>query len=523
MINAEEKSVDEQHRSVSAAVSSIPSDGFGHESESSRSKSSKNIEDLMESFATDMRPSDSGVNRVLKMFTGATVSDNIAHSEAAAIEVPILHQLTVGCPSLNTGANEMFCPVDKDLPSTIIAHSLASLHMQYSLNNFFNENFHSNEKGSSALSLDENFNDEDENAANKMIENKKLDNTETGEKSETNLGSMGNAPDRSKVVVGQLDSKTLNQPLYRIDNAREKRKILVSNKESDIVDKFKDVDAGHNFEVTSYFAAQFYALRQSYLLGETEEEYIQSLVQSRPWRTSGGKSSAQFSKTLDGRFVIKCVSAEEFNMFHHQCACGVYFVYMDKTIFQNCPSALVKIMGMHRIKTKSQTGTISIKYVVIMQNLFAGVDTSNMRLFDLKGKIRYYSKRIQKGTVLLDGDLLRMTNGLPLPLTKESNELVGDAINNDSLFLKIADIVDYSLIIGIDRTTKAIRMGVIDFMHSYDMKKRLESNLKGIISEATIRPPTVYSDRFLNGFETYFCAVPQKPSKSKRNNRNLET
>ena len=158
-----------------------------------------------------------------------------------------------------------------------------------------------------------------------------------------------------------------------------------------------------------------------------------------------------------------------------------------------------------------------------MQNLFAGVDTSNMRLFDLKGKIRYYTKRIQKGTVLLDGDLLRMTNGLPLPLTKESNELVGDAINNDSLFLKIADIVDYSLIIGIDRTTKAIRMGVIDFMHSYDMKKRLESNLKGIISEATIRPPTVYSDRFLNGFETYFCAVPQKLSKSKRNNRNLET
>ena len=31
----------------------------------------------MESFATDMRPSDSGVNRVLKMFTGATVSDNL--------------------------------------------------------------------------------------------------------------------------------------------------------------------------------------------------------------------------------------------------------------------------------------------------------------------------------------------------------------------------------------------------------------------------------------------------------------
>ena len=132
----DEKSTAEQSRSTSMYVSNISSDRFGQESESSRSKSSKNIEDLMESFATDMRPSDSGVNRVLKMFTGATVSDNIAHSEAAAIEVPILHQLTVGCPSLNTGANGMFCPVDKDLPSTIIAHSLASLHMQYSLNIF---------------------------------------------------------------------------------------------------------------------------------------------------------------------------------------------------------------------------------------------------------------------------------------------------------------------------------------------------------------------------------------------------
>ena len=111
--------------------------------------------------------------------------------------------------------------------------------------------------------------------------------------------------------------------------------VLVSNEECDIVDKFKDVEEGRYFEVVTYFAAQFYALRRSYLDEETEEDYIQSLVQSRPWRTSGGKSSAQFSKTLDGRFVIKCVSAEEFNMFHHQCACGVYFVYMDKTIFQN--------------------------------------------------------------------------------------------------------------------------------------------------------------------------------------------
>ena len=74
--------------------------------------------------------------------------------------------------------------------------------------------------------------------------------------------------------------------------------VFVSNEECDIVDKFKDVEEGRYFEVVTYFAAQFYALRRSYLDEETEEDYIQSLVQSRPWRTSGGKSSAQFSKTL---------------------------------------------------------------------------------------------------------------------------------------------------------------------------------------------------------------------------------
>jgi len=475
---------------------------------------SRNIGDLMDSMADDR---DTGVNRVFKMLTSSRSPDMPIEQETLQVKVRILNQLNVGCPSLNAGVNGMFCPVDKDLPSTVIAYSLASLRTHSALKKFFEDQFdgESNKLITNDLPTDvESNKSENGIKVSEIQDNENLDSgVNHGSSDNIDLhGVRSNVVSTNKearVKTKQVESPGNVETFYSLDNARKKRKILVSNKECDVVDKFKDVEGGLSFEVVTYFAAQFYALRSSYLVGDTEEDYIQSLVQSRPWRTSGGKSSAQFSKTLDGRFVIKCVSAEEFNMFHHQCACGVYFVYMDKTIFQNCPSALVKIMGMHRIKIRNSNHGISIKYVVVMQNLFAGVDTTNMRLFDLKGKIRYYTKRVQKGTVLLDGDLLRMTNGLPLPLTKDSNELVGDAINNDSLFLKIADIVDYSLIVGIDRRTKTVRMGVIDFMHSYDMKKRLESNLKGIISEATIRPPTVYSDRFLNGFETYFCAVPQ--------------
>ena len=495
-----------------------------------RSVSSRNIENLMESFAGDS--GDSGVNRVFKMLTSSRAGPDMnTEHEAIEVEVQILEQLTVGCPSLRSGVNGMFCPVDKDLPSTVVAYSLASLRTHAALDAYFNNAFGGagNTSSESISSPDLTILDSTNDGEKIEAENNNMDDNNISKTLDTN-GVDGENTNLNQTEVQKdssvdtnTESKDTHDAFYVLDTPRKKRMVLVSNEECDIVDKFKDVEEGRSFEVVTYFAAQFYALRRSYLDEETEEDYIQSLVQSRPWRTSGGKSSAQFSKTLDGRFVIKCVSAEEFNMFHHQCACGVYFVYMDKTIFQNCPSALVKIMGMHRIKIKNPSGSVSIKYVVIMQNLFAGIDTTNMRLFDLKGKIRYYTKRVQKGTVLLDGDLLRMTNGLPLPLTKESNELVGDAINNDSLFLKIADIVDYSLIIGIDRRTKTVRMGVIDFMHSYDMKKRLESNLKGIISEATIRPPTVYSDRFLNGFETYFCAVPQKSLQMRTHHRRISS
>ena len=105
-----------------------------------RSVSSRNIENLMESFAGDS--GDSGVNRVFKMLTSSRAGPDMnTEHEAIEVEVQILEQLTVGCPSLRSGVNGMFCPVDKDLPSTVVAYSLASLRTHAALDAYFNNAF----------------------------------------------------------------------------------------------------------------------------------------------------------------------------------------------------------------------------------------------------------------------------------------------------------------------------------------------------------------------------------------------
>jgi 1-phosphatidylinositol-3-phosphate 5-kinase len=48
---------------------------------------------------------------------------------------------------------------------------------------------------------------------------------------------------------------------------------------------------------------------------DTERSYIRSLATSFAWAASGGKSGAAFSRTTDDRFVIKCISRTELQMF----------------------------------------------------------------------------------------------------------------------------------------------------------------------------------------------------------------
>ena len=64
---------------------------------------------------------------------------------------------------------------------------------------------------------------------------------------------------------------------------------------------------------------------------DVEKYYVQSLATAYSWDASGGKSGASFARTLDDRFVIKCISRTELQMFL-DCA-PAYFEYLSKAFF----------------------------------------------------------------------------------------------------------------------------------------------------------------------------------------------
>ena len=129
------------------------------------------------------------------------------------------------------------------------------------------------------------------------------------------------------------------------------RRMLVRNK-SHIKHTFRDFDEkGQNlckFVCTSYWATQFQAVRQVFLAPhipkdqsdagitppssfDIEQAYVQSLSNAYKWAASGGKSGASFARTSDDRFVIKCISKTELQMFL-DCA-PAYFEYLSKAFF----------------------------------------------------------------------------------------------------------------------------------------------------------------------------------------------
>ena len=90
------------------------------------------------------------------------------------------------------------------------------------------------------------------------------------------------------------------------------------------------------------------------------------------------------------------------------------------------------------------------------------------------------------------------------------------------------DVMDYSLLVGVDEEKHELALGIIDFMRQYTWDKHLETWVKasGILGGPKNEPPTVispkqYKKRFRKAMTTYFLMVPDQwsppsiiPSKS---------
>lgn len=79
------------------------------------------------------------------------------------------------------------------------------------------------------------------------------------------------------------------------------------------------------------------------------------------------------------------------------------------------------------------------------------------------------------------------------------------------------DVMDYSLLVGVDEEKHELVLGIIDFMRQYTWDKHLETWVKasGILggpknASPTVISPKQYKKRFRKAMTTYFLMVPDQ-------------
>lgn len=320
--------------------------------------------------------------------------------------------------------------------------------------------------------------------------------------------------------------------------------IMLADSKTHVKHRFADIDKFGTtlckFVCHSYWASQFAAVRQAFFGNGEDEEigFLRSLSMARPWNAQGGKSGATFLKTKDGRFVVKQITRTELQMFLEYAP--AYFEYLSKVFFHEYPTILVKVLGVYQIGSHNRvSGKRIMEQVVVMQNLFH--EHSLTRVFDLKGSTRSRKARVRhhyaieavqteysdcnfapsqalvvdSQTVLLDENFIEFSRGCPLPLLDKSKTYFNHAVLNDTLFLSVINVVDYSILVGIDEHECRIVIGIIDYMRQYDIIKKVERMGKsvGMIAgqpEPTVIQPPNYRNRFRDAMERYFLVVPDE-------------
>lgn len=76
------------------------------------------------------------------------------------------------------------------------------------------------------------------------------------------------------------------------------------------------------------------------------------------------------------------------------------------------------------------------------------------------------------------------------------------------------NVMDYSLIVGIDENNKELVIGMVDYLRRYTWDKHVESWVKfsGLLGHAGMEPtiisPTQYAERFRQVIASYFSMIP---------------
>ncbi|CAL1405487.1 unnamed protein product [Linum trigynum] len=263
------------------------------------------------------------------------------------------------------------------------------------------------------------------------------------------------------------------------------------------------------YSVTCYFANQFDSLRKKCC--PSDVDFVRSLSRCQKWSAQGGKSNVYFAKSLDERFIIKQVKKTELESFEEFAP--EYFKYLTDSLSSGSPTCLAKILGIYQVAVKHlKSGKETKMDLMVMENLF--FNRTITRVYDLKGSARSRYNPDSSG-VLLDMNLVEKLRTEPIFLGSKAKRSLERAIWNDTSFLASVDVMDYSLLVGVDEERKELVLGIIDFMRQYTWDKHLETWVKasGILggpknASPTIISPKQYKKRFRKAMTSYFLTVP---------------
>ncbi|KAF9451376.1 hypothetical protein P691DRAFT_724173 [Macrolepiota fuliginosa MF-IS2] len=271
---------------------------------------------------------------------------------------------------------------------------------------------------------------------------------------------------------------------------------------------------GLTISCTILYPEQFDALRRTY---DCEKSMVESLSRCVKWNASGGKSGSAFLKTRDDRFIAKELS--KFEVQTMETFAPAYFDYMSSAVSANRPTLLAKVFGCYNLtfrKTGKGKGTGKFKStqmnLLVMENLF--YDRRFTKIYDLKGSTRnrHVQSTGRENEVLLDENLVQTAHLNPFYLREHSKRILRGALYNDSRFLADINVMDYSLVCGVDNQNNELVVGIVDYIRTYTWDKKLESWVKewGAGKEPTIVTPKQYRQRFISAMERYFPLIPDR-------------
>ncbi|KAJ8541678.1 hypothetical protein K7X08_002494 [Anisodus acutangulus] len=102
----------------------------------------------------------------------------------------------------------------------------------------------------------------------------------------------------------------------------------------------------------------------------------------------------------------------------------------------------------------------------------------------------------------------------PLYVGTRSKRNLQRAVWNDCGFLNSVNVMDHSLLVGVDTERRKLVCGIIDYLRQYTWDKQLENWVKSSLVVPKNQLPTVlspreYKKRFRKFIDTHFSSVPE--------------